>query len=149
MDASFLVVLLDKRARASIRNGPQLVADLIENLSAGRTKVIIPAPALAEALKYAPRAGQTYLEEIQKYSCFQLRPFDQKAAMELARMLGKNAAGKTRRQSELTMQMLKFDRQIVAIAKAYGASIIYADDEKIVSFAAECGLQGIRLKDLK
>lgn len=149
IDASFLVVLLDKRARASVQNDPELVADLIEDLSVHQAKVIVPTPALAEVLTHAPGVAQAYVEEINKCACFQVRPFDDKAAIELAQLLGESVAEKKRQQKELTKDILKFDRQIVAIAKVYGASILYADDENVVKFAAECGLQGIRFKDLK
>ena len=124
VDASFLNVFLDKHAHSSIQNGPALVANLINNLDGERAKVIIPTPALAQVLTHHPRAGQAYVEHIRQCACFQIRPFDDKAAFEL-------------------------DRQIVAIAKVYGASVLYANDEEVVKFAAECGLQVVRFEDLQ
>jgi hypothetical protein len=44
--------------------------------------------------------------------------------------------------------ILRFDRQIVAIAKVYGASVLYAEDEQVIQFAAACGIGSKRLKDL-
>lgn len=139
VDASFLAVLLDKRARVSVEHGPELVARLIEHLSAQRAKVIIPTPALAEVLTQTPGVGRFYLDRIQRWACFQIRPFDDKAAIELAQLLG----------TGVTKDLLNFDRQIVAIAKVYGASTLYADEEKVAQFGAECGLQVIRFKDLQ
>ena len=140
VDASFLIVLLDKRARASIKNGPERIAGLIERLSTENAKVIVPTPALADVLTRAPEAGQAYLEQINRCACFQVRPFDDKAAMELAQLLGQSVADQR--------DILRFDREIVAIARVYGAAVLYADDEKVAEFAAGCGLETVRFKDL-
>jgi hypothetical protein len=43
---------------------------------------------------------------------------------------------------------IKFDRQIVAIAAAEGASAIYSDDSDVINYAKEAGIQGYRLADL-
>lgn len=139
VDASFLAAFLDKRARSSIQNGPAWIANLINDLDGERAKVIIPTPALAQVLTHHPRAGQAYVEHIKQCACFQIRPFDDKAAFELARLLSEKP----------TKNILKFDRQIVAIAKVYDASVLYANDEEVVKFAAECGLQVVRFEDLR
>jgi hypothetical protein len=134
VDAPFLKTFLDKR------NRPHSVTHLIKTLSAENTKVIIPTPALAEVLTHGPDSAQIWMEAINTCACFQVRPFDDKASIELTELLGKTAAG--------IRDILRFDRQIVAIAKVYGASVIYADDEKVAEFAAECGIVAKRLKDL-
>ena len=134
VDAAFLKALLDGRSR------PDPVATLIRTLSAENAKVIVPTPALAEVLTHVADAGQTLMEKINRSACFQVRPFDDKASIELARILGKNVGG--------IRDILRFDRQIVAIARVSGASILYADDESITAFAAECGIPAKRLKDL-
>ena len=139
VDASFLILLLDKRARASIKNGTEEIARLIERLSNENARVIVPTPSLADVLTRAPQAGQAYLEQINKCACFQVRPFDDKAAIELAQLLGKAAVQQR--------DILRFDRQIVAIAKVYGASVLYSDDGKVAEFAAGCGLRTLCFKD--
>ena len=140
VDASFLIVLVDKRARGSLENGIEQINRLIERLSSENAKVIIPTPVLADVLTRAPQAAQAYLEQINKCVCFQVRPFDDKAAIELARLLGKSVVDER--------DILRFDRQIVAIAKVYSATVLYADDEKLAEFAAGSGLQAVRFKDL-
>ena len=134
VDASFLRAMLDRHAR------PEPVAALIRTLSAENARVVIPTPALAEVLTQAAEAAETWMQQINRYSCFQVRPFDDKASIELTRTLGETAYG--------IRDVLRFDRQIVAIAKVSGASVLYADDEKVVEFAAECGIPTKRLKDL-
>src|SRR4051812_6183378 len=117
VDGSFLKFFLDRGAR------PKPVAGLIRVLSAENAKVIIPTPALAEVLTRMPAEAQGWLEEINRCACFQVRPFDDKASIELTEILGEGASG--------FRDVLRFDRQVVAIAKVYGASVLYADDEKI------------------
>ena len=43
---------------------------------------------------------------------------------------------------------MKFDRQIVAIAKVNGASILYTEDRGVRSFAEESGLTVFGIADL-
>jgi hypothetical protein len=42
-----------------------------------------------------------------------------------------------------TWAKVKFDRQIVAIARVNAATTIYSDDEGVISFARVCGLTAI------
>ena len=134
IDASFLTAMLDQRARTAA------VADLILQLSRENAKVIVTTPALADFLKHAGEAGPFCLDRLNKCACFQVRPFDDKASIELARLLGEQAAG--------LRDILRFDRQIVAIAKVYGAATLYADNEQVAEFAAQCGVDVKRFKDL-
>jgi PIN domain-containing protein len=134
VDASFLRAFLDPRSR------PEAVSSLIVTLSAENAKVIVPTPALAEVLTHQAETAQEWMQALNTHACFQVRPFDDKASFELAQLLGQQAAG--------LRDILRFDRQIVAIAKVYGASVLYADDDKVAEFAAECGIHAKRLKDL-
>ena len=43
---------------------------------------------------------------------------------------------------------IKFDRQIVAIAKVNGATAIYTDDEKLIAFAKLQDMPCIQIADL-
>ena len=49
---------------------------------------------------------------------------------------------------EIAKTKIKFDRQIVAIAKVEGATAVYSDDKNVVAYAREAGLEGYRLADL-
>jgi predicted nucleic acid-binding protein len=134
VDASFLIAFLDRNSRT------QAVANLIHQLSAENAKVIIPTPVLAEVLTKARSAAPVYMEQINKCACFQVRPFDDKASIELTKILGDGAAG--------IRDILRFDRQIVAIAKVNGAAALYSDNDQIAEFATVCGIPSKRLKDL-
>ena len=43
---------------------------------------------------------------------------------------------------------IKFDRQIVAIAKAEGARAVYSDDESVIRYSRQAGLEALRTSDL-
>jgi hypothetical protein len=92
---------------------------------------------------------QTYLEEIKKYACFQVKSFDEKAAIELALVLRKSVEDRHRKKSQMSKQIVNFDRQIVAICKVNGFTTVYSDDGNVAAFAEECGMRGLRFKDLK
>jgi hypothetical protein len=95
--------------------------------------VMIPAPALAEAMIGLPESEQTFFaEEIQKR--FFVAPFEAKAAI-----WAKNKAtnGQVRKDLGITKAHMKFDFQIIAIAKANDATCIYSHDaQDMIVFAA-------------
>lgn len=118
---------------AAIDQVSERIKHLIETLGKSHTKVIIPAPVLSEALILeTPQNSQAIIERIQKSSAFQISPFDTPAALELAAM-SRNAVrkGNKKENPDATWAKLKFDRQIVAIAKVCGATAIYSDDGDI------------------
>jgi predicted nucleic acid-binding protein len=63
---------------------------------------------------------------------FQILSFDSRAAIEAADLV---APIKSRKEKWDTWAKVKFDIQIVSIAKAESASLIYSDDKDIENFA--------------
>jgi predicted nuclease of predicted toxin-antitoxin system len=121
------------------------IRSLIEDLSAANDVLGIPAPALAETLvRSGPNRAQ-YMKILSDTWKFQLLPFDARAAIDTADLI---AAIKTSKEKWDTWAKVKFDIQIVAIAKAEGASIIYSDDRDVENYAKRFGIQVIRLCDL-
>jgi hypothetical protein len=122
---------------------------LIAELERTRTKVIMPTPALSEILVHADRAGPEYLNQIEQSSVFKIEPFDERAAIEVA-LMTRDAikAGDKRGGVNATWAKVKFDRQIVAIAKVNNASAIYSDDEGVKAFAKLAGINAIGILEL-
>jgi predicted nucleic acid-binding protein len=147
-DNSFLTLTLNRTGAASVPKAVELVDDLIAELDKKKAKIIIPAPTLTEVLLKAPKSGQNYLEKIKSYSCFQIKPFDEKAAVELAETLIASI-GKTRGRKTVSKMKVTFDRQIVAVARAHGATEMYSDDREVRAFSAECGMEAFGFSDLK
>src|SRR4051794_10706851 len=74
-------------AGAPIDRAKDRIEYLVKRLSRDKSKVIIPTPALSEALvKAGAAASQQIVEELQKYAVFSIEPFDTRAALEVAAM---------------------------------------------------------------
>jgi len=71
--------------------------------------------------------------------------FDSRAAIETAELI---AAVKTNKEQWSTWAKVKFDIQIVAIAKAEGASVIYSDDRDVENYAKRFNIRVVRICDL-
>ncbi len=87
-------------------------------------KVVIPTPALAEALVRAGAdAAQRYIERITRSAAFEIADFGTLAAIEAAEMTREAiASGRLKVGSSGPRQKVKVDRQIVVIAKSRGCS---------------------------
>ena len=72
-------------------------------------------------------------------------PFDSRAAIETADLIASVKAGK---EQWGTWAKVKFDIQIVAIAKAEGVSVIYSDDYDIENYAKRLNIHVVRICDL-
>lgn len=148
-DASFLILALDQDAVAK-NSTPRLQERIdlfIAELSRSRTKILIPTPALSEFLT---RADLSILEEIHATARFVIAPFDERAAIEAAEMT-KNALREGDKKDPVlaaTWSKVKFDRQIVAIAKIEDADAIYSTDPEVERHAKKAGLRCCGIADL-
>lgn len=126
------------------------VAGLIAELEKQGSTIIVGTPALSEIMVRAGvQAGQTWLAMMNQSKTFKVVPFDPKAAMEVAIMAGhlaKGEGGKTANQE--TYAKLKYDRQIVAIAKTEGATTFYTDDDRQANLAKRLGMTVRGLADI-
>lgn len=129
-DATVLIDLFNSRVKGDRR---ARLDGLVDALTAGRIKVLIPTPALSELLIHAGKARDEYYRILSRTSPYQIAAFDAKASMECALQL--EQALTRRQQAAITKTKLKFDWQIVSIAITRGATAIYSDDEDI----ARCG----------
>jgi len=106
---------------------------------------------LSEFLVLAGNDSPQYLSEISLQSSFYVQPFDQLAAVELAAM-ELLARGKGHKRSplpsDIAWQKVKFDRQIVAIAKLHNAHTIYSDDGDVREIAEDVGIKGVAVWEL-
>lgn len=110
----------------------------------GHDTLIVPTPTLAEILVHAEDDGPAFLEQVSSYSRVRIKPFDQRAAVEVAAVTREaKGAGDKRSGSSAPWQKVKIDRQIVAIAKVARASHLYTDDVDMARFATAAGLQVI------
>jgi len=156
-DATTLLYLFDPEAKAPtdpetgnpVIRVKERIAFLVSELERRKEKIIVPTPALSELLVRAGDAGPEYLEILGKSAAFKVVDFDQRAAVEVAAATREAIeAGGKKGGSESSWAKIKFDRQIVAIARVERTSTIYSDDGDIVRFAKNAGVAVICVKDL-
>ncbi len=148
IDATTLLLML--RPETPINRPKERIEHLVKQLEKTRTKLIVPTPALSEALVGAgAAASQQIVDYLLRYSVFQIEPFDLRAAIELSAMTrtAKNKSSK-RADSAATWAKVKFDRQIVAIAKVCGATTIYSDDGDLRAIAKETEIKVLSVADI-
>ena len=159
-DTSVLLLLIEPTAKppndpatgSPVERAAERIAHLVSVLSSERTKIIVPTPVISELLVHAGGAMNQYLDTLNGQASFRIANFDQKAAIEAAiAMSDAIRRGGIRidaSDSNTTRGKVKFDRQIVAIAKAEGASAVYSDDGDVVKYAQQAGLKAYRTADL-
>jgi hypothetical protein len=149
IDATFLLLLLNPHAKVpGDSNGIPIVRAkeridlLIATLRKSKQTVLIPTPVLSEVLLIAQSSVSDLVDQINKFSVFEVVPFDQVAAIELAVLarteLGKKDKGQ---RNSTTYAKLKYDRQIYSIAKVRGASEILSDDGHLNALGKKFGLK--------
>jgi predicted nucleic acid-binding protein len=157
IDETLFSLLLHPKARGPvdpstgkpIANLHARIDELIETWQEDRETVILPTPVLSQFLVLAGKDGPQYLAKLRDYSFFQVAPFDERAAVELAAIqIGIRASGGKRGMQEGTWAKISFDRQIVAIAKINRVTAIYTDDDGLAKFAKSNGITPIRTWEL-
>jgi len=158
LDASFVLLMLEPSAPAPkdpttgnpVGKCKERIEHLVDQLTKARTPVVVPAPALAEVLIRAGRARAAYLDGLQSTRAIKIEPFGTRAAVECAALLdGAIKTGKRRRRPEETWAKLKYDRQILAIAKVLGAATLYTTDDDLSALAERNGIHAVRVHELE
>jgi hypothetical protein len=82
------------------------------------------------------------LDIITRSSRFRIAPFGARAAVEAATAHRDAIIGGDKKEgTKADWSKVKFDRQIVAIAKVEGANIIYSDDGDVARYSTRDGLK--------
>jgi predicted nucleic acid-binding protein len=150
VDTATLLFILQPDASAPLGDDGQPIPKcrervelLLRNLSEAGVRVVVPTPVLAELLVSVGPGKVQLLGEINQSAAV---AFDQIAAVECACLndptLGKRLGPKD------TKAKVKFDRQILAIAKVAGAHTLYTDDKTLIARATANGLNTVRMQDL-
>lgn len=156
-DATLLLLLLrpgvsppiDPATGRPVEHADERIAQLVSDLEEAKVAIIIPTPALSELLVHAGSAGPEWVRQVTRSAAFRLAPFDTLAAIEVAEMTRVAiAAGDKRSGVSAPWVKVKYDRQIVGIAKVARADTIYSDDEDLRRFAEAQGLKVIRVAEL-
>lgn len=158
-DATFLSLLFHEKAEPPygkdgkpVEAAKERIDHQVKLLNKDKAVLLIPTPALSELLTILDeKAIPAVLNEISKSSRFKVVAFDQKAAIEAALMTRaaiSEGRGKKDALQASIWSKIKFDRQIMAIAKASGADILYSDDPDMLTHGKRAGIQVIKTEDL-
>jgi hypothetical protein len=147
-DTSILLLLINPSAPPptppdGISNGAQArqrLNHLLDTLDQQNAIALLPAPSLVELLMRAPGGATQIAAIVDRLSRFVVAAFDERAAIECGIMLSQRYRLGTRRRSKEQPAKVKFDHQIVAIAKIQGATTIYSDDEDLAKLADLAGI---------
>lgn len=156
MDSTVLLLLfhptakppLDEATGKPLTDCKERIEHLLENLSKAGVKVMVPTPVLSELLVKAGPDKAKILDELTSSNAFSVQPFDEIAAVEVAMLTDADLQSGKRLSPEETKAKVKYDRQIIAMAKVAGVKTIYSDDGKLCARAEANGIKAIRLADL-
>lgn len=149
LDATTLILLIEPSARPPkdpatgkpLEKCKERVEYLLQTLSGANVRVLVPTPVLAEVLVRAGSAKNQYLQEFTTNAAFKPAPFDERAAVELSMILDGVVKARRALTKVETWAKVKFDRQIVAIAKVHAVKMIYTDDEGLAKCAKANGIE--------
>lgn len=150
-DSTFLTLLFVPSAPCSTDRGRERIDYLIGDIHGRGGQIVVPAPALSELLIGVGHSRSQILNELTKNPKFIIAPFDIRAAIELALMterIAKHSKGGKKGDSSGTWAKVKFDRQIVAIAKVYNVTTLYTEDGDIRNIAKAEGMTVKAVADL-
>jgi hypothetical protein len=149
-DTTFLTLMFIPGANHPIGDAKKRVEFLISDIHGSGEKILLPTPALAEILIKSGKARNQILQELSKAAKFEIAPFDLRAALELSLMSDAALTAKDKKGGATgTWVKVKFDRQIVAIAKVAGATKIYSEDESLRNTATREGLTALGVADIE
>ncbi|MDN7473470.1 type II toxin-antitoxin system VapC family toxin [Burkholderia multivorans] len=150
-DTSFLALAFDNSYAPPIdpATGKKLdrctdrINHLIGTLSSSRQRVLIPTPVLAEYLVQGGPDKDKRLNIFASSRVFVVAAFDQRSAIECALLEDGDSRNNKRLSDNETKAKVKFDRQIIAIAKVHGALTIYTGDTNLAKRATDNGLNAV------
>ncbi len=147
-DTTFLIPLLDPRAPEPIQAARLKIRHLINELEKAKEVIAIPTPALSELLTKAGAAGPEWIRILSSSARFRIVAFETLAAVEAALMTEAAIARGDKKSGLKDWGKVKFDRQIIAIARVTGSRCIYSHDAHFKTLVGTGGPQVLDLDDL-
>jgi hypothetical protein len=136
-----------------IKHAKERLEALIDRIAKDHEQILIPTPVLSELLvKVPPEKVTPLLDQLNTSIWFKVEAFDSAAAIELGLRTAKARTAGDKREglpADTPWAKVKFDRQIVAIAIANGASEIISDDPDIKAIGERWGIKVISVEDLE
>ena len=156
LDATALLMLfyptasppIDESTGQPVTKCKERIELLLQHLSQANIQVMVPTPVLSEVLVTTGAEKARVLNEINNTYAFRVQPFDVLAAVEVAMLTDGDLQSNRMLTRNETIAKVKYDRQIVAIAKVAGVKTIYSDDKSLGARAMANGITVIKTADL-
>jgi len=156
MDSTTLLLLfypnasppIDEATGQPLTKCKERIELLLENLSQASIQILVPTPVLSEILVASGTDKTRILNEINGTYAFKIQPFDEIAAVEVAMLTDADLQANKPLTADETKAKVKYDRQIIAIAKVNGVQTIYSDDGKLGAKAKANGIAVIKTAEL-
>jgi hypothetical protein len=134
LDNTVLALAVREALEPGASEKARRAAACLEYLGAQGHTFIVPAPAEAEYLTFVPPANQERVAAAFA-TRFEIVPFDAACGAEFAKLWWERNGGRRLRNDTTDKQRAKFDFQIVACAKVFGADFILTEDPHLANFA--------------
>lgn len=122
---------------------------LLTTVAKANGKIVIPMPAFAEYLTGTNEATAGWVSGLDRKKSVQLAPFDRRSAFACATMdRAAIGSGDKKGGRNDSWQLIKIDRQIIAIASVNNAELLVSDDGGLVSTALIAGMQAKKISEL-
>lgn len=156
VDTSALTILLNPNARipADPQSGEPIsyardrILGFVARIEKERRKLVIPTPVVAELLTAIGPNTADYLRVINRKAVFQVLPFDEISAIELAFLNRDVFASSDQKTGAEPWQKMKVDRQIIAVTKVAKCGAILTGDRGLASRAKLCNIEPLSIADL-
>lgn len=135
-DTSFLISAIDPNVTAPVDPATMLpitewkarIEFLLKELEKNSQRILLPTPVVAEFLVKAGPGRAQYVDRFQNSKHFTIGDFNILSAIELSMLVDPDLNSLKTMDAVTSKAKIRFDRQIIAIAKVEGANKIYADD---------------------
>jgi predicted nucleic acid-binding protein len=115
---------------------------LIDETQKSRGRIVIPAPALSE---FAVRARKEEIQFLLEEKIFQIAPFDTRAALECGAIYKTWLTGQSKNERK---SKIKFELQILSIAKVNNATLLITNDHQLRTMSARYGILVKNVEDI-
>ncbi|QFH65042.1 type II toxin-antitoxin system VapC family toxin [Leclercia adecarboxylata] len=137
MKPNFTIV--DPESGELISEVPRRIDALVDRIDNINGTIIIPAPVLAEFLIGIDKEKhQAHINLIRSMSCFEIASFDEMAAIECAQLPTLSELKQMMKSD--TANKIKFDRQIISIAKALSIDEVWTHDQGVFKRCKQLGI---------
>ena len=146
VDANFLVAFLDPKLNPELR---VRIDSFVVQIEKQGCMLVIPMPVLAEYLVGADQAALKSMQALERKKFVLLANFDRASAYECSQLDRSAKGGRDKKDgNDQNWQKIKIDRQVLAVGKANGATLVISRDKGVRNCADRTGIECLWIDEL-